>query len=250
MVLISLLTVLVACGPEPLTNEPSQPQSRKWDDLQTVVFSDANLGAAIKNALVLEGMRRKDRALAQKPLDEPITTDELAMLTIIEARSKQISNLSGIEYCANLAELYLTDNNIADISSLSPLLSLTKLDLGANQISDISSLASLIRLKELDLYHNRISDITALASLTNLTHLFLFRNSIHDISALSNLSKLDELDLYGNEIDDVSPLLENEGLSNGDFVRLAENNLDLTPGSADMADIQALKDRGVAVVLE
>jgi Leucine-rich repeat (LRR) protein len=185
-VIVLILVLFSACQPEKGGGEPSLPPplsaGATTESPESVIFPDANLEAAIRNALVIEGIRRQDRALAQKPLDEPVTTAELAELTIMEARSKKISDLSGIEYCINLNELYLTDNNISDVSSLSRLTGLTKLDLGANQISDISPLSTLTELTDLDLYRNQISNISPLSSLTNLTYLFLFRNHISDIS--------------------------------------------------------------------
>jgi hypothetical protein len=42
-------------------------------------------------------------------------------------------------------------------------------------------------------------------------------------------------------------LVGNSGLGKGDEVYLDGNNLDLTEGSKDMANIKALEDRGVMV---
>ena len=215
-----------------------------------VIFPDTNLEVAVRNALFIEGMRSKDETLLEKPLVEEITVAELGELTILEAVSKNITSLHGLEYCTNLKGLYLSDNQISDISELSFLENLTTLDLGANQISDISPLASLDKLTVLDLYVNQIQDISPLASLTALNKLYLFRNQISDISPLANLNNLIEVDLYANQISDILPLLENKGLGEGDILRLAGNNLDLSEDSKNMDDIDALRDKGVVVVLE
>ena len=215
-----------------------------------VVFPDTNLESSVRNALFIEGMMSKDESLLMKPLAEEITAVELGKLTIMEAVGKNITSLRGLEYCTNLKELYLSDNRIVGINELSSLKNLTRLDLGANQISDISPLASLDKLTVLDLYVNHIQDISPLASLTALNKLYLFRNQISGISPLANLNNLIEVDLYANQISDILPLLENKGLGEGDILRLAGNNLDLSEDSKNMDDIDALRDKGVVVVLE
>lgn len=247
-----IFSFTISCSAAPTsTPEPFPiPDSTKTAVLEIVTIPDEQLEAAIRNAFFLEGIKRKDEALLKKPLEEDITVAELAKIVIMEARSKNIINLSGLEYCVNLTELYLTDNKIEDISSLSSLTNLIKLDLGANQINDVSPISSLNNLIELDLYANHINNISPLSSLTNLVKLYLFRNQISDASPLSSLTNLTELDLFANQISDISPLLDNDGLGKDDIVRLAGNNLDLQEGSEDMLNIQALRDRGVVIVLE
>lgn len=217
---------------------------------EIITFPDANLETALRTALFQEGIRRKDAVLTHKPQDEALTAAELAKITRMEAGSRHIVDLSGLEYCTNLTELRLPDNRISDLSPLASLTGLAQLDLGGNQINDISPLASLTDLTELGLYANQISDISPLASLTDLTGLYLFRNEISDLSALASLTNLAELDLYANQISDISPLVENDGLGPGDFVRLKDNNLELSEGSEDAANIKALRDRGVSVIPE
>ncbi len=85
---------------------------------ETVAFPDEKLGATIRDAL-------------GKPPGEDITAAELAELISLDASDMGIADLSGIEYCVNLAELDLQENYlIADISPLASLTSLTKLKLG------------------------------------------------------------------------------------------------------------------------
>lgn len=255
-IIISLLLLVCSCQSKAETTKPIPKSSSELDkanevsESDIVSFPDKNLEAAIRNALFIEGIRSKDKVLADKPLDESITKSDLAKLTIMEAAGKSIISIQGLENCENLKELYLPENQISDIHNLSSLTNLTKLNLGANQIGDISPLASLSKLTLLDLYVNRIEDISPLSSLTTLTNLYLFRNQISDISPLANLNNLIEVDLYRNKICDISPLLANDGLGKGDVVRLASNNLDLREGSEDAENIQTLKERGVVVILE
>jgi hypothetical protein len=258
LILIVFLPFLLVCGcqfnadrTEPIPeSKPALNEVNQAVDSTVVIFPDDNLEAAVRNALYIEGIRQKDDELLGKSLNEAITRADLAKLTVIEAAGKDIMYLDGLEYCVNLKELYLPENQIGEIHSLSPLTNLDKLNLGANQISDIAPLASLTSLTVLDLYVNQISDVSPLSLLTNITNLYLFRNRISDISPLANLAELAELDLYANEITDISPLLNNNGLGKGDMVRLAGNNLDFREGSEDMNDIEMLRDKGVIVVTE
>jgi len=247
-IIFVLFLLLFVSGCQTPTTAPLPTPAPSGPEI--ITFPDANLETALRTAFFQEGIRRKDAALTHKPHDEALTAAELAKITRIEARSRHIVDLSGLEYCTSLTELHLSDNQIRDLSPLASLTGLTRLDLGGNQINDISPLASLTDLTALDLYANQISDISSLASLTNLTGLYLFRNQISDLSALASLTYLAELDLYANQISDISPLVENDGLGPGDFVRLEDNNLELSEGSEDAANIKALRDRGVSVILE
>ena len=220
---------------------------------QVVDIPDPNLRAAVEKALgVTPGT--------------PITADEMATLTHLEARNANISDLTGLEGATNLKSLRLGGNSISDIapvtgltnlkvlslwansiSDISPveaLTNLTELNLSGNLISDISPVADLNQLTLLHLQSNRISDIAALASLTNLTALRLDRNSISNISVLSRLIQLTELRLDRNSLTDLSPLVANTGLRNGDTVDVRENPLSST---SIKTHIPILQSRGVTV---
>jgi len=219
---------------------------------EVVTFPDANLEAAIRSAI-------------GKP-EGSILRSDLEGLTHLSASRMSITDLTGLEHCSNLATLSLSANQVTDITPLASLTDLTILNLGWNQISDISSLASLTGLTTLYLSANQVTDISPLASLTNLAWLFLtdnqisdisplasltdlaslvlVRNQISDISPLASLTNLTVLELSGNQIGDIGPLVRNEGLSDGDFVRLGSNPLSTT--SVD-AHIPELQERGVDV---
>jgi hypothetical protein len=223
---------------------------------EVVTFPDANLDAVIRGAL-------------GKLPGEDITAEELAGITNLDAWSRRITDLTGIEYCIGLTNLVLNENLISDISpvaslsnltglhmndnqarDISPLASLNKLTnihVGGNQISDISSLAALANLTWLSLAGNQISDITPLAALSQMAYLELNGNQLSDISSLASLTNLASLDLNSNQIYDISPLVENVGLGEGDEVWLEGNELDLWLGSEDQNNIQRLQERGVIV---
>ena len=176
---------------------------------------DANLRQAVREALEL-------------PVDEPLTKEEMLQLTRLHAIEKDIVNIQGLGFAANLTALDLAGNPIKDIgplqsltqltylglgstnlSDLSPLASLTSLvdmDLGDNQISDLSPLSKLTALTKLDLQYNQISDLSPLANLISLRDINLINNPISDLRPLSNLTNLEVLDIYYGKVSDVSPL--------------------------------------------
>ena len=177
---------------------------------QVVAIPDANLRAAIENAL-------------GKPAGAPITADEMATLTRLEAQEVGIHNLTGLENATNLTWLHLGHNNITDISILAGLTKLIWLHLGRNNITDISILAGLTKLTTLIFYNNNISDISILAGLTKLTYLNLRDNNISDISPLvanTGLGSGDTVDVRGNPLGYLSlpihthiPILQSRGVT-------------------------------------
>ena len=149
----------------------------------------------------------------------------------------QIADLTGLENCTNLTELYLDDNNISDISSLSGLIQLEKLGLGRNQITDVSALTNLTSLSELDLSRNQITNILSLSGLTQLQKLSFGGNQITDVSALTNLTSLSELYLWGNPITNISPL---SGLTQLQKLNLWRNQVDSAAALSGLVELRQL----------
>ena len=107
--------------------------------------------------------------------------------------------------------------------------------------------SDLTELIELRCFFSGIIDLIGLEHAVNLEYLDLWSNEIVNIRVLSSLASLSYLDLGDNQITDLTPLADNPGLGEGDYVDLTGNPLDLSPGSAAMAVIQSLLDRGVEV---
>ena len=170
------------------------------DEGQPVYFACPNLEAAIREAI-------------GKPTG-PICRSDLAGLTYLSAGGSSIADLTGLEYCTDLVQLYLWNNQISDVSPLAGLTSLWQLSLGSNPISDISPLADLTGLWYLGLGNTLVTDLWPLSNLPNLGSLGLFWLGLTDISVLAGLTGLYRLDLDGNEISDISPL--------GNLTNLAE----------------------------
>jgi internalin A len=186
--LCTLIPQLQARGVEVLYDEP-----------QVVTFPDANLETAIREAI-------------DKP-EGDIDVCDLAGLTSLDARWRNITDVTGLEHCTSLRSLKLSSNPISDVSPLSGLTSLTYLALEGNQISNVSPLSGLTSLTGLTLWGNQISDISPLSGLTSLTDLALADNPISDASPLSGLTSLTRLYLSMNQISDISPLANLVGLT-------------------------------------
>ena len=161
---------------------------------QIVEISDPNLKQAVRETLALSN-------------EIPLTQPEMLRLKTLDARDRQIADLTGLEYATNLTGITLPYNEISDLTPLAGLMRLEYLWLWGNSISDLSPLTNLTALTRMDLAGCQISDISPLANLTQLTYINLRGNYIEDISALTNLNQLTELRLNSNRIVDVSPLV-------------------------------------------
>jgi len=157
-----------------------------------VNFPDPGLEAAIRDAI-------------GKPTGDIHDTD-LSGLTELSASDRGISNIEGIQNCADLERLYLNGNHISDISLLAGLSKLEHLWLQGNSLVNLSALSSIVSLRVLRLSGNAISNVSPLAGLTSLEFLYLDDNLITDIAPLAGLSSLFKLVLWGNQISDITAL--------------------------------------------
>ena len=151
-----------------------------------------------------------------------ITNINLESIIEIDGEERNISDVSGIEYCTNLEIL----------------------NLWSNQIVDISVLSGLTNLQELYLSNNQIIDINALSGLTNLIYINLFYNQIINISGLSGLTNLQVLNINSNQIIDIYPLIQNNGIDNNDIVYINNNPLGTTSINTYIPQLEA---RGVII---
>ena len=171
---------------------------------QVVTIPDANLAAAVREALELS-------------VNEPITTHAMLLLTWFSAGNRGIKNLTGLEHAVNLkgveltreyisGEGYVNSNAISDVSSLAALPQLTLLYLDGTAFSDVSALAAFPQLTFLYLRGTAVSDVSPLSALPQLTWLFLSGTAVSDVSPLAALTQLTWLDLRGTAVSDVSAL--------------------------------------------
>ena len=205
-----------------------------------VTIPDANLQAAVRDALVL-------------PTGD-LQVSHMAVLSDLQAPSSGITDLTGLQYCTSLVNLDLTDNQITDISALQFCTQLVSIDLSHNQIEDISPLVdntglgswNAIDLSDNSLDEGDLDDVQALLdrdaavihtigdTLVTLNDAALeqeLRDTLHlptqdlyasDLGVLTSLAATDAgiadltgfeyctamvgLDLSGNAITDLTPL--------------------------------------------
>ncbi len=189
---------------------------------QDSVFPDKNLEAAVRT-----------QVFEKRNTEEPLNKEDATKVYVLKAKGKEIKDLTGLEFCINLGEIDLSDNQITGIGPVKALENLQSLDLSGNQITDLSPLAELTKLQYLGLSDNQIADVVPLAKLTNLNALYLAGNQITDISPLKDLQKVWSLYLGGNPLRNMSVLGGLRWVS----------TLDLREcGLSDVSPLQGLKE--------
>ena len=194
------------------------PPEQKPD--AAVRIPDPNLRAAIAEAL-------------GKSPNAPITAEEMEGLERLEARNRNIQDLTGLQLATNLNRLNLGDsgqsgNQISDLSPLAGLINLRNLSLWGNplsdlsplrglknltrlvfsrtQVSDLSPIAGLINLRVLDFNVANVSDLSPIAGLINIEYLGFPNNNVSDLSAIAGFVNLKTLYFWGNNVSDISPI--------------------------------------------
>lgn len=115
-----------------------------------VAFRDAGLEDAVRDAL-------------GQPFGF-INAADMRRLTRLDARGREIRNLTGLEYAVNLTFLDLDTNDLSDLTPLANLTNLRTLILDSNHVFDIQPLAGLLNLDSLSLFDNQVGDIQALVA--------------------------------------------------------------------------------------
>lgn len=164
-------------GPVQATATPHEPV--------VVTFPDANLEQAMRN---LTGVGSGD-----------ITDLDLLPLTELDLASNQITDLTGLQWCANVTALVLANNDLTDDSNLDVLAAmtaLTELELGEADLTTLAPLADLTGLTRLEFSCPQVSDLAPLASLTGLTSLRFGDLAITSLAPLTGLSSLEVLQFY------------------------------------------------------
>jgi len=192
---------------------------------------DKNLEAAVRDVL-----KKTD---AKKPL----TAEDLKDVYILKSRGKEITTLSGLEKCTNLASLDLSNNAVKDLKPLADLKNLQSLDLSINRIKDVTPLGKLVKLQYLKLDGNKIENIGGLKDLKKLSALYLSKNRIKSLKPLSGMAKLSSLYLDGNRIGDISPLKKLKWLSSLDLTDNFITNVTPLSGMTELRYTMLNKNR-------
>ena len=150
------------------------------------------------------------RAVIAEELDKspnaPITVEEMEGLRSLDARSKGLRDLTGLQFAINLSWLHLRDNSVSDLSPVQGLKNLAHLYIEDTTVSDISPVQSLTQLIELEFDGTSVSDISPVENLTNLTRLNFGFTMVSDISPVKSLKNLAYLYIDGTSVSDISPV--------------------------------------------
>jgi len=155
--------------------------------------------------IVFADYRLKQLVEAELWVWNPTPADMLA-LTSLSAHFEGVTDLSGLQYAANLQSLDLALNDIGDISPLSKLSNLRSLVLNNNHIGSLAPVLRLAQLEHLDIHENQVADLAPLSRLKRMKELIVYENQIASVKVLSELANLRALDLLDNQITDISPL--------------------------------------------
>ena len=176
----------------PVVPDPDRPPGA------FVHIPDSNLRAAIAEVL-------------GKSPNAPITGQEIERLGKLDARNRDIHDLTGLQFAINLNELILNNNQVSDLSPIAGLINLHELRLNENPLSDLSSLNGLKNLTRLWFNRTQVSDLSPLAGLINLEFLEFWGTNVSDLSQIAGLINLEFLGFEGDNVSDLSQIA---GLTN------------------------------------
>ena len=202
----------------PVVTPPERPPGA------VVQIPDSNLHAAIAEAL-------------GKSPTAPITVEDMEGLEELEARDKDIQDLTGMQFAKNLGFLALDRNQISDLSPIARLINLRVLLIQENLLSDISPVRGLTNLTNIEIDDMLVSDLSPLAGLINLKRIHAAGNSISDLSPIVGLPKLETLYIPGSEISDLTPLASFTGLT---ILNLGSNKIPIS----DISPLAGLTNLG------
>ena len=221
-----------------------------------VSFADWNL----KNALVNAGYDKNG--------DGDLSEAEMEMIYGIDLSGLGITNISGLEYAANLEYVDLSNNSLTNIDALASCSELQYVDISNNQITSVVALANASKMFILVADNNNITSVSAIAGLDNLVTVSFAGNAIADISVLQNMDSLRNVNFGGNDIANIDALstltyvnylyfADNEitslvAIADLDYLFDADfdkNRLDLTAGGENADIIDDLTNKGVYIVV-
>ncbi len=238
----------------------TRDEESNWSSLSNCLEAETKLDSVVSFVdPVLEQLVRQ--ALNQPTGD--LRRTYLRGVQALNADAAGVEDLSGLEYCVNLRQVNMPQNQIDDISPLAELSLLRIVNLIGNQLTSVATLAGSNSLEHLLINHNPVSsatplgtcskltilraddtemrDFSAIASLPDLIVLNLAQNELTDLEFVRQLDQLEELRAQQNQISDLSPLVNLDELQ---MLTLGSNQVgDLTPllglGSLQFVDLSS-----------
>ncbi|HFT2186257.1 NEAT domain-containing protein [Bacillus cereus] len=193
--------------------------------------------------------------LNRENLDTPITKEDLLKvksLIVVEAKSKGIKDVSGLEYMTNLENLTLEEVKLKNIKFISNLRQLKSLSITYGELEDIGPLAKLEHIEFLTLRNNKISDLSPLSQMKKIKMLDLNSNYIKDIKPLFTVKSLRTLTVANNQIsnDNLAGIeqlknvknlsLSNNGLTNIEHITSMKKLVELDLAKNELENIEPL----------
>ncbi|MES5942102.1 MULTISPECIES: leucine-rich repeat domain-containing protein [unclassified Bacillus cereus group] len=242
-----------------LNLENNVPEEQKENNEDKVDQQDANV-------IVDKQLQRHINKynLNRENLNTPITKEDLLKvksLIVVEAKSKGIKDVSGLEYMTNLENLMLEEIKLENIHFISKLRQLKSLSITYGELKEIGPLAELEHIESLSLRNNKISDLSSLSQMKKIKMLDLSSNYIKDIKPLFTVTSLRTLTVANNQIsnDNLAGIeqlknvkklsLSNNGLTNIEHITsmkklveldLAKNELENIDPLSRMSTVQSL----------
>ncbi|ALQ70985.1 internalin [Bacillus thuringiensis] len=233
-----------------LNLENNVPEEQKENKEDKVDQQDANV-------IVDKQLQRHINKynLNRENLNTPITKEDLLKvksLIVVEAKSKGIKDVSGLEHMKNLESLTLEEVKLENIQFISNLRQLKSLSITYGELKDIGPLAELEHLEFLTLRNNKISDLSPLSQMKKVKMLDLNSNDIKDIKPLFTVKSLRTLTVANNQISNaglegVHQLknlktfeISNNGLSNVEHINGMNKLIELGLSKNELVDLTPL----------
>jgi Leucine rich repeat/Bacterial Ig-like domain len=229
-------------GKYDFTVKPVKPDAATFSDDSRVKSLDFVTGGAVALRYVCSGVKppdaNLDAVLQAATAKATYNCADLAKITSLDASSKGIAKIDGIQYATGLTELFLFDNQISVLPAkiFDKLTQLTNLLLFQNQIGILPAkiFDQLTKLTFLNLESNQISVLPAniFDKLTQLTGLELPSNKISVLPAniFDKLTQLSILFLDNNQIS-VLPAKIFDKLTQLSILRLSSNQISVLPAN-------------------
>ncbi|WP_435868539.1 leucine-rich repeat domain-containing protein [Bacillus mycoides] len=207
-----------------LNLEGNVPEEQKENKEDKVDQQDESANVIVDKQLQ---MHINKYNLNRENLNTPITKEDLLKvksLIVVEAKSKGIKDVSGLEYMTNLENLTLEEVKLENIQFISKMRQLKSLSITYGELEDIGPLAELEHVEILSLRNNKISDLSPLSQMKKIKMLDLNSNYIKDIKPLFTVTTLRTLTVANNQISNAN-LAGIEQLKNVKNLSLSNNGL-------------------------
>ncbi|KAJ9116425.1 hypothetical protein QFC22_004867 [Naganishia vaughanmartiniae] len=146
-----------------------------------------------------------------------------ASLRRLHISSNKLTNVSSVDYLANLQYLDVSHNQIDSVNALSCLKHLRELRLDYNQVQDLKDIMGIDSLVKLSCKGNAIKTVDfSAAQWPDMECLDLSRNQIAHVEGLESLKALTTLNLDHNRLSECNPAIPAQSLR---ALRLSHNRL-------------------------